>query len=140
MSNSYLFPFKDGGGLVSLDSQEGKSFGGSKFYRNNGFSCFSYTTGSVLFLEISDDKIRKKVSQDRHRFQDDEYDLDLTYITNNVIAMGIPASGIQKIWRNSIDESAAMLKKYHDDHFMIWLDILDIFLRQESFRFELRLR
>jgi len=64
--------------------------------------------------------VRKKISQDRNRFQDYEYDLDLTYITNNLIAMGFPSSGIEKLWRNSIDEIGSFLKKYHDNHFMIW--------------------
>jgi len=32
-------------------------------------------------------KGRKAVSKDKYRFQNDKYDLDLTYITERVIAM-----------------------------------------------------
>jgi len=64
--------------------------------------------------------VRKVVSKDRNRFQDYEYDLDLSYITNNIIAMGFPSSGIERLWRNSIDEVCDMLNKYHGDKFKIW--------------------
>ena len=39
--------------------------------------------------------IRKKVSQDRKRFNDGTFDLDLSYITVRIIAMAIPGSGIE---------------------------------------------
>jgi len=63
---------------------------------------------------------RKKVSQDRHRFQDYKHDLDLSYITDNVIAMGFPSSGIESLWRNSVNEVCDFMKEYHQNDFMIW--------------------
>merc|ERR1711963_938967 len=54
------------------------------------------------------DGLRKKVSKDRNRYTDGTYDLDLTYITENVIAMGFPASGIESAWRNHIGEVSDM--------------------------------
>lgn len=37
--------------------------------------------------------LRKLVSGKRRRFQDGQYDLDITYITPRIIAMSFPASG-----------------------------------------------
>ena len=64
-------------------------------------------------------KIRSAVSQDRSRFRDGEYDLDLTYITSDVIAMAMPADGLEATWRNHIEDVAGMLTKYHLQQFLI---------------------
>ena len=50
------------------------------------------------------DWLRKIVSGNRRRFQDDKYNLDITYITNRVIAMSFPASGFEQMYRNNINE------------------------------------
>jgi phosphatidylinositol-3,4,5-trisphosphate 3-phosphatase/dual-specificity protein phosphatase PTEN len=65
-------------------------------------------------------KIRELVSRDKLRFREEGYDLDLTYITNNVIAMGIPGEKTSKLWRNDINEVSRFLKTKHDNHFMIY--------------------
>mmetsp|Transcript_35767 Transcript_35767/g.89747 ORF Transcript_35767/g.89747 Transcript_35767/m.89747 type:complete len:867 (-) Transcript_35767:163-2763(-) len=62
----------------------------------------------------------KYVSQDRLRFQDGKHDLDLSYITPFIIAMGFPARGIEAAWRNHISDVAAMLAHYHGTNYMIW--------------------
>eukprot|EP01102_Stenamoeba_stenopodia_P005954 TRINITY_DN1665_c0_g7_i1.p1 TRINITY_DN1665_c0_g7~~TRINITY_DN1665_c0_g7_i1.p1 ORF type:complete len:612 (-),score=145.06 TRINITY_DN1665_c0_g7_i1:134-1969(-) len=64
--------------------------------------------------------IREKVSADRMRFEDGEYNLDLAYILPNIIAMAFPGEGLKSMWRNHIDEVALMLQKYHPNHFRIW--------------------
>lgn len=48
------------------------------------------------------DWLRKIVSGQRRRFCNDEYNLDITYITSRVIAMSFPASGIEICYRNNI--------------------------------------
>jgi phosphatidylinositol-3,4,5-trisphosphate 3-phosphatase and dual-specificity protein phosphatase PTEN len=40
--------------------------------------------------------LRCKVSGKRNRFKSDNYNLDITYITDRVLAMSFPASGIEK--------------------------------------------
>lgn len=50
-------------------------------------------------------KIREIVSGKKNRFKENGFNLDLTYITNRVIAMSFPASGfIEKAYRNDIEE------------------------------------
>ena len=51
--------------------------------------------------------VRRLVSQDKIRYNDTEYDIDLAYITQNIIAMGFPASGFESTYRNPIE-----LEKY----------------------------
>lgn len=50
-------------------------------------------------------KLREIVSGKKNRFKEYGFNLDLTYITNRVIAMSFPASGlIEKTYRNDIEE------------------------------------
>eukprot|EP01087_Luapelamoeba_hula_P006811 TRINITY_DN1690_c0_g1_i1.p1 TRINITY_DN1690_c0_g1~~TRINITY_DN1690_c0_g1_i1.p1 ORF type:complete len:621 (-),score=84.67 TRINITY_DN1690_c0_g1_i1:293-2155(-) len=63
---------------------------------------------------------RNAVSRDKFRFQDGEVDLDLTYITERIIAMGLPGSGVDQLWRNDIDQVARFFDKYHRGHFCIY--------------------
>lgn len=50
------------------------------------------------------DWLRKIVSGKRNRFKNDTYNLDITYITNRVIAMSFPATGMEQMYRNSISD------------------------------------
>jgi len=59
--------------------------------------------------------VREKVSADRNRFNDGKYNLDLAYITPNIIAMGFPADGITAVYRNHIDQvsSKSVISLHH---------------------------
>lgn len=48
--------------------------------------------------------VRSIVSGNRRRFEDNKYNLDITYITNRVLAMSFPASGFEMMYRNNIAE------------------------------------
>ena len=63
---------------------------------------------------------RQKVSADKNRYRQGDFDLDLTYITSRVIAMAYPAVGVESTYRNNIDDVARMLKQSHPGHFMIY--------------------
>ena len=54
--------------------------------------------------------VRKIVAGPKNRTVDEEYDLDLTYITDRIIAMAFPAAGFEKTYRNSIDDVSKFLK------------------------------
>lgn len=55
------------------------------------------------------DYIRAVVSGKKVRFKDATFNLDLTYITPRIIAMAYPASGVESLYRNHIDDVAKML-------------------------------
>ena len=64
--------------------------------------------------------VRKIVAGPKKRTVDEEFDLDLTYITPRIIAMAFPASGFEKAYRNSIrDVSRFMQLKHGPEHFLI---------------------
>ena len=58
--------------------------------------------------------IRNKVSGNRRRFKDDRYDLDLSYITETIIAMSFPASKVvERMYRNDINTVSKFLDEKH---------------------------
>ena len=63
--------------------------------------------------------LRTKVSGKKHRFIDEKYNLDLSYITNRIIAMAFPASGLGKLYRNSIDSVSSFLVERHTQHYWV---------------------
>lgn len=50
------------------------------------------------------DILRKLVSGKRRRLCQDKYDLDITFITPKIAGMSFPASGIEKWYRNNIND------------------------------------
>ena len=53
------------------------------------------------------DWLRKIVAGPKNRLVNEKYDLDLTYISNNIIAMAFPASGFEQAYRNCVEDVAA---------------------------------
>jgi len=64
--------------------------------------------------------LRSIVSGDKRRYTSDGYNLDLTYITPRLIAMGLPGKGVSTLWRNRVDEVASFLDKNHFGHYRIF--------------------
>ena len=48
--------------------------------------------------------LKRLVSKKKRRFENDEFDLDLSYITKRVIAMGFPSTGMEVLYRNNIKD------------------------------------
>ena len=66
-------------------------------------------------------KMRSLVSQEKRRFQEDGFDLDLTYITRRIIAMGFPSYGKEAYYRNPVPEVERFFQQRHGDgHYRIY--------------------
>ncbi|XP_034463017.1 phosphatidylinositol 3,4,5-trisphosphate 3-phosphatase TPTE2-like isoform X1 [Hippoglossus hippoglossus] len=63
---------------------------------------------------------RRMISENKRRYQKDGFDLDLTYVTDRVIAMSFPSSGKQSFYRNPIGEVARFLDAKHEDHYKVY--------------------
>lgn len=48
------------------------------------------------------------------RYKDKDFNLDLSYITRRIIAMGYPGSGLNSLVRNNVDDVVNYCKKYHN--------------------------
>jgi phosphatidylinositol-3,4,5-trisphosphate 3-phosphatase/dual-specificity protein phosphatase PTEN len=76
-------------------------------------------------------KLQYAVSGDKIRYKDGKYDLDLTYITPNIIAMAIPGEGVVSAWRNSTADVARYLNTAHGSRYKIFN------ISQERYRYDL---
>lgn len=64
--------------------------------------------------------IRGVVSKKKRRFIDEEFDLDLTYITQRLIAMGFPAENYERLYRNSMDMTVQFFEERHKGHYWVY--------------------
>ena len=60
------------------------------------------------------------VSKKKRRYQDSEFDLDMAYITDRVIAMGYPSVGFEAIYRNDVNDVIAFFEKKHKGNVKIY--------------------
>ena len=64
--------------------------------------------------------MKRLVSKQKRRYQDENFDLDMSYITNRVIAMGYPSTGCETLYRNSLTDIVNFFHKKHRDRVKIY--------------------
>ena len=82
------------------------------------------------FVEIDEPKLPKNVkkanllkrlvSKQKRRLQDEHFDLDMSYITQRVIAMGFPSVGCETIYRNALPDVLQFFHEKHNDQVKIY--------------------
>ena len=76
--------------------------------------------------ELNNEKLKKAnffkriVSKQKRRFQDTDFDLDMSYITEKVIAMGFPSTGVETIYRNSLSDIIKFFHIRHNDQVKVY--------------------
>ncbi|KOO34344.1 phosphatidylinositol-3,4,5-trisphosphate 3-phosphatase [Chrysochromulina tobinii] len=63
---------------------------------------------------------RRLVSQNKVRLKEDGFDLDLIYLTEQIICMGLPAQGSEALYRNPIDSVVRFLEKNHGGRYKVF--------------------
>ncbi|KAF9522741.1 hypothetical protein CPB83DRAFT_911162 [Crepidotus variabilis] len=68
------------------------------------------------------DFVRRLVSGNKARFKDDELDLelDLVYVTDQIIIMGYPAAGMEGLYRNRREDAIRFLEHRHGNNFWVF--------------------
>jgi phosphatidylinositol-3,4,5-trisphosphate 3-phosphatase/dual-specificity protein phosphatase PTEN len=68
------------------------------------------------------DYVRRLVSGNKARFKDGmlNLELDLVYVTDSVIIMGYPASGIEGLYRNRREDAYKFLTHHHGTNFWVF--------------------
>lgn len=64
--------------------------------------------------------LKKLVSKQKRRYIQDGFDLDLTYITTSIIAMGYPCSTLERTYRNAMSEVQRFMSRKHAGHYKVY--------------------
>uniref|UniRef100_K3WR79 Phosphatidylinositol-3,4,5-trisphosphate 3-phosphatase n=1 Tax=Globisporangium ultimum (strain ATCC 200006 / CBS 805.95 / DAOM BR144) TaxID=431595 RepID=K3WR79_GLOUD len=65
-------------------------------------------------------RIKQLVSKEKRRFAEDGFNLDLTYVTNRLIAFGYPAESLEGIYRNHYKDVYNFFEKRHPGRYRIY--------------------
>nr|CCA19204.1 phosphatidylinositol3 putative [Albugo laibachii Nc14] len=71
-------------------------------------------------ISIMSYPIKQLVSKEKRRFEEDGFNLDLTYVTNRLIAFGYPAESFEGIYRNHYKDVYNFFEKRHGDKYKIY--------------------
>ena len=63
--------------------------------------------------------IRNLVSKQRRRMIVGGYDLDMTYITDRILAMSFPAERMRSVYRNPLWQVKSVLDMRHPEHYKV---------------------
>uniref|UniRef100_A0AC35U6U8 Phosphatase tensin-type domain-containing protein n=1 Tax=Rhabditophanes sp. KR3021 TaxID=114890 RepID=A0AC35U6U8_9BILA len=77
-------------------------------------------THTPTIKELFFSTLQIAVSQNRRRFINNGFNLDLTYITDRIIAMGYPSTGAEEFYRNSMKSTREFLEMFHKGHYFVF--------------------
>ena len=134
----------------NLDDEEDLPFDEDSFdfLNDNVVNLIYKTKGNLLSSLTKTTPIYQKslikswVSQKKNRFQYEGFDLDLTYILENLIAMGFPATDYQTLYRNDARDVKQFFDKRHPNCYKVYNLCIEksypenTFPNQASFCFE----
>lgn len=64
--------------------------------------------------------LKRLVSKKKKRYEDKNFDLDMTYVTKRVIAMGFPSIGCEAVYRNSLIDVTNLFRIKHNNNVKIY--------------------
>eukprot|EP00929_Paragymnodinium_shiwhaense_P005438 TRINITY_DN10738_c0_g1_i3.p1 TRINITY_DN10738_c0_g1~~TRINITY_DN10738_c0_g1_i3.p1 ORF type:complete len:572 (+),score=120.96 TRINITY_DN10738_c0_g1_i3:98-1813(+) len=71
-------------------------------------------------FRLTESYARLKVSKKKKRYQENGFDLDLSYITPRIIAMGFPAIGPDQCFRNPMSQVQRFLSEHHPESHKVY--------------------
>ena len=83
--------------------------------RSECLGCHNLCSRSLFFVDpvhslslssstMAGNAIKKMVSKKKRRFEGEGFNLDLSYVTDRVIAMGYPSQSVESMFRNSLED------------------------------------
>ena len=87
----------------------------------------------VLRINKSYSPIKKLNSREKRRYVQDGFDLDLAYITDKIIAMGYPSTGVESIYRNSMKDVQNFLRTKHKGHHKVYNLCTERYYKEDAF-------
>ncbi|XVE87069.1 hypothetical protein DITRI_Ditri18aG0086700 [Diplodiscus trichospermus] len=111
--------------LPPEDSVEHTSTGTQAVFESFKKGIVDSSRSAVKAVQV---KARHIVSQNKRRYQEGEFDLDMTYITENIIAMGFPAGDLSSglfgffegFYRNHMEEVIKFFGTHHKGRYKVY--------------------
>ena len=109
---------------MMVDETQNQNNNIPKFSREEKIKSLKNHTNEILNLtdkrRSSQSFLKSLVSQDKNRFCFDGYDLDLTYITPRIIAMGLPSTSLEALYRNNLTDVLNFFNERHPEHYKVY--------------------
>ena len=64
--------------------------------------------------------IKQLVSKNKRRFQEDGFDLELSYLMDNVLAMGYLSESMESWYIKSLEDVKRFMEEQNKDHYKVY--------------------